>query len=61
METTYLVDPFEWWDRLALGLVQGGGNNAAILEVDVGLRSVFLPRQGMLHPFDVVALIKLGE
>ncbi len=51
-----LVDTLEGRDGLALVLVEGGVNDATVLDVDVWLGRVGLPCEGVLHPLLVITL-----
>ncbi|KAH3673404.1 hypothetical protein WICPIJ_009792 [Wickerhamomyces pijperi] len=49
-----LVRSDGWWDRLTFVFVQSGGDDVSV--VQLGLSTVLrLPRQGVLHPVDIVS------
>ena len=45
-----LVCSLEWWNSLALILVQGRANNGSVSEIDFAVRRL-LPCESVLHPF----------
>ena len=51
-----LIDTLERGYRLALALVEGGADDIAVLDVDLGLAMVMEPREGVLHPVLVITL-----
>lgn len=59
---THLVYSLEWWDGLALVYIEGGIDDAAVLDVNLWRIGVAQPGEGMLHPVLVVTLgKKLGK
>lgn len=53
---THLVYSLEWWDGLALVYIEGGIDDAAVLDVNLWRIGVAQPGEGMLHPVLVVTL-----
>lgn len=50
-----LVHTGEWWDRLALILIQGLGLDGAVSQVNLGV-GCLLPGEGVLHPVLVITI-----
>jgi len=55
----HLVDTLEGRDGLALVLVEGSIDDAAVLELDVGRLGVVLERESVLHPVLVITLDRI--
>ena len=51
-----LVDTLEWWNSLALVLIESRADNATVLDVNLRGIDVLLEGKSMLHPLLVVTL-----
>lgn len=51
----FLIHTLEWWYGLALGLVEGVGDDGAVAELDLAV-GLLLEGQGVLHPVVVVTV-----
>jgi hypothetical protein len=53
-----LISTLEWWNGLALALIQSGANDRSVAEIDLAVWAL-LPCQGVLHPILIITLWKV--